>query len=104
MVDIGDVSRTRGASASRRPATLSTGQTVRGQAVRPSATGKRSLAGMAQWISGVYRLRERVELDLIEDPVPEHGERAAHWSILRPGQVVGRTWVDGDVQWLFELT
>ena len=70
---------------------------------RPSATGKRSLAGMAPWISGVRRLRERVELDLVEDPVPEQGERAADGSSVRARQVVGRTRVDGDVEWLFEL-
>jgi Family of unknown function (DUF5999) len=52
----------------------------------------------------VQRLRKRVEIHFVEDPVPEQGERAAHRLSARAREIVGRPGVDGDVKWLFELT
>jgi len=50
------------------------------------------------------RLRKRVEIHFVEDPVPEQSERAAHRPSARAREIVGRARVDGDVKWLFELT
>ena len=54
--------------------------------------------------AAVPRLRKRVEIHFVEDPVPEQSERAAHRPGARAREIVGRARVDGDVKWLFELT